>query len=86
MMATMMVSIDRAGRIVIPKEVRDQLDLDADTELDLEVEGETIRIERRRTAARTLDWVDGRPVFRAVPGHKKITDADVQRLRDADQR
>jgi AbrB family looped-hinge helix DNA binding protein len=84
-MDAMMVSIDRAGRVVIPKDVRDRLALDAGTELELEVEGDTIRIERRRSGRRSLEWIDGRPVFRAVEGHT-LTDADVQRLRDADQR
>lgn len=81
----MMVSIDRAGRVVIPKGVRDRLGLDAGVELVLEVEGDTIRLERHRESRRALDWVDGRPVFRAVPG-RTVTDADVQMLRDADQR
>ncbi|MCC5951583.1 MAG: AbrB/MazE/SpoVT family DNA-binding domain-containing protein [Acidimicrobiia bacterium] len=81
----MMVSIDKAGRIVIPKPVRDRLDLTAGTELALEVEGETIRIDRLARSGRTLDWADGRPVFRRVEGHS-LTDADVRRLRDADQR
>lgn len=84
-MGAMMVSIDRAGRVVIPKGVRDRLGLDAGVELVLEVEGDTIRLERHRAAQRALDWVDGRPVLRAVPG-RPLTDADVQALRDADQR
>ncbi len=84
-MVAMLVSIDKAGRVVIPKEVRDRLALGAGTELDLQVEGDTIRIERRRGGRRALEWIDGRPVFRALEGHA-LTDADVQRLRDADQR
>lgn len=80
-----MVSIDKAGRVVIPKEVRDRLELTAGTELEIGVEGDTIRIERVHTQGRQLEWVDGRPVLRPVPGHT-LTDADVQRLRDADQR
>ncbi|MEW6152798.1 MAG: AbrB/MazE/SpoVT family DNA-binding domain-containing protein [Actinomycetota bacterium] len=82
----MMVSIDRAGRVVIPKSVRDRLALDAGTELELQVEGETIRIERRSGGGRALEWVEGRPVFRRLPGQQPLTDADVQGLRDADQR
>lgn len=81
----MMVSMDRAGRIVIPKPVRDRLALAAGTELNLDVEGDVIRIERVKQPGRVLDWEDGRPVLRAAPGHV-LTDADVQRLRDADQR
>lgn len=86
MMATMMVTIDRAGRIVIPKEVRDRLALLPDVELELEVLGERIQIQRRRRPARPLEWSDdGRPYFRADDGHH-LSDLDVQRLRDADQR
>jgi len=79
------VTIDKAGRVVIPKALRERLDLVPGTELDLEVEGDAVRISARRERRRELTWVDGRPVFRAVPGHS-LTDADVRRLRDADQR
>jgi AbrB family looped-hinge helix DNA binding protein len=72
--------------VVIPKEVRDRLDLAPNTELDLEIEGEAIRLERRREASRQLAWTDdGRPYFAPVPG-QVLTDSDVQQLRDADQR
>lgn len=81
----MMVSIDRAGRVVIPKDVRERLDMAPGTELELEVRGDAIQLARPRQATRELTWVDGRPVFPAVPGHV-VTDADVQDLRDADQR
>jgi len=82
----MMVTIDRAGRIVIPKEVRDRLQLVPDLELELEVHGNTIQIERPRVAARRLMWSEhGRPYFPAADG-QQLTDLDVQQLRDADQR
>lgn len=82
----MMVTIDRAGRIVIPKEIRDRLELAPDTELTLEVHGEQIQIERPRRATRRLEWTDdGRPFFPA-DDRVQVSDLDVQRLRDADQR
>lgn len=85
-MAPMLVSMDRAGRIVIPKEVRDRLALEPDLELELEVHGDRIQIERPRQAPRRLEWSeDGRPYFPADDAHQ-ITDLDVQRLRDADRR
>lgn len=81
-----MVSMDRAGRIVIPKEVRDRLALEPDVELELEVRGDLIQIERPRRPVRRLEWSDdGRPFFAADDGHQ-VSDLDVQRLRDADQR
>ncbi|MDH4144756.1 MAG: AbrB/MazE/SpoVT family DNA-binding domain-containing protein, partial [Acidimicrobiia bacterium] len=38
-----MVTIDRAGRVVIPKELRDRLGIEADTELEVTAEGDGIR-------------------------------------------
>jgi AbrB family looped-hinge helix DNA binding protein len=84
-MASMMVAIDRAGRVVIPKEVRDRLSISADAALSLEVEGGSIRLTPERGPSRTLRIVDGWPVFEPVEGYV-LTDADVQRFRDADQR
>ena len=83
----MLVSIDRAGRVVIPKEVRDRLDLTPDTELELHVLGQTIQIERPRRAVRQLEWTtEGRPYFPADESDHPTSDLDVQRLRDAEQR
>lgn len=84
-MATMMVTIDRAGRVVIPKDTRDRLSIGPDTELELTIEGDTIRLAPARHAGRTVSMVDGFPRIDAAPG-MSITDADVQAWRDADQR
>ena len=66
----MMVTVDKAGRVVIPKEIRDRLDLVADTELEIEVERGMIHLERRHQPGRRLAWTsDGRPYFPAVTGH-----------------
>ena len=81
----MMVSIDRAGRVVIPKEIRDRLSLGADAELEIEMDGDAIRLVPVRPRGRRVVEVDGWPVIERadVPA---ITDSDVQRWRDADQR
>lgn len=81
----MMVTVDRAGRVVIPKEVRDRLSLGPDAELEIDVEGDTIRLTPRPTARRRVVDDGGLPVLEPVPG-LPVTDADVQRWRDADQR
>ena len=81
----MMVVIDRAGRVVIPKDVRDRLALSADVELELSVEGDSIRLIPVRHRTRRIVEVDGWPVIEAADG-VTTTDADVQRWRDADQR
>jgi AbrB family looped-hinge helix DNA binding protein len=84
-MPSMMVSIDRAGRVVIPKDIRDRLGLDADAELEVDVEGDVIRLVPVRRRGRRIVEVDGWPVIERGDA-PLITDADVQRWRDADQR
>lgn len=84
-MTSMMVTIDRAGRVVIPKDIRDRLSLTADAALELATDGDSIRLTPVRPAGRRVVEVDGWPVIEAVEGHT-TTDADVQRWRDADQR
>lgn len=84
-MAPMLVSIDRAGRVVIPKDVRDRLSLAPDAHLELDTEGDSIRLTPIRPRSRSIVDVDGFPVIAAAEGHT-VTDADVQRWRDADQR
>lgn len=81
----MMVTIDRAGRVVIPKDARDRLSIGPDTELELTVRGDTIELAPVRRAGRTISVVDGFPRIDPVEG-MPITDADVQAWRDADQR
>lgn len=70
---------------MIPKEIRDRLGLVADVELTIELEGGGIQLARPPRPSRQFTIVDDLPVFDAVPG-RSLTDADVQCLRDADQR
>lgn len=84
-MPSMLVGIDRAGRVVIPKEVRDRLSLAPDAQLELDTEGDSIRLTPVRPRSRSIVEVDGWPVIAPASGHT-VTDADVQRWRDADQR
>jgi AbrB family looped-hinge helix DNA binding protein len=81
----MMVSIDRAGRVVIPKDVRDRLALAPDAALEVSTEGDSIRLTPVRTQGRVVVDIDGWPVIERV-GNTVITDADTQHWRDADQR
>ena len=83
-MPPMMVSIDRAGRIVVPREIRDQLGLDPGVDLELTLVGEAIHLTPKRRLRRVVAGDDGWPVVEA--GDSTTTDADVQRWRDADQR
>jgi AbrB family looped-hinge helix DNA binding protein len=52
------VSIDKAGRIVLPKPVRDELQLQAGDSLELETSGEEITLRPVRAKAR-MQRVDG---------------------------
>ena len=85
MLVTMLVSIDRAGRIVIPKDIRDQLALEANTELEVTVDGRGLLLSPVRRPGRRIVEVDGWPVLEAIPG-LSVSDADVQRWRDDGQR
>ena len=84
-MPSMMVSIDRAGRVVIPKEIRDRLSLEPDASVEITVDGDDIRLSPVRRRGRVIVDTDGWPSIERVEG-MTITDADVQRWRDADQR
>ncbi|MBX7071261.1 MAG: AbrB/MazE/SpoVT family DNA-binding domain-containing protein [Microthrixaceae bacterium] len=81
----MKVTMDRAGRVVLPKSIRDLLGLEPDEELDIAVDGTGIRLQPRSRPRRQLVEVDGWPVIGSVIDHV-TTDADVQALRDADRR
>ncbi len=77
----MRATIDKAGRLVIPKALRDHLGLQAG-EVEVTADGAGLRIEA--LAEESLEERDGRLV---IPGcGAKISDAVVRTLRDADQR
>ena len=88
----MKVTVDKHGRVLIPKPIRDRLGLEAGTELELSVQpdenGEALML---RPAARpTLIWRDGVLVHTGTideplnPGEyvHKVRDARVRQLLD----
>jgi AbrB family looped-hinge helix DNA binding protein len=77
----MRTTIDKAGRVVIPKLLRDRVGLRAG-EVELTTDGAGIRIEP--VADDTLGERGGRPVIPA--SGTAIDDELVQALRDADRR
>jgi AbrB family looped-hinge helix DNA binding protein len=77
----MQAAIDGAGRLVIPKALRDQLGL-RQGEVEVEADGADLRV--RPVAEDTLDEHNG---WLLVPASGvPVNDEDVRVLRDADQR
>jgi len=81
----MIVTIDRVGRIVIPKPLRIALGIGPDSELELIPDGAGLRLEPLRRHPRPIEQRDGLPLLGAVPG-ARLSDDDVRRLRDDGQR
>ena len=76
------VILDRAGRVVIPKTLRDELHLEAGDRLDIESKGDSVTLRPLRTAS-PLRKEHGVWLFR---GNKKLaaatTDKVLRDLRD----
>jgi AbrB family looped-hinge helix DNA binding protein len=77
----MRTTIDKAGRLVIPKVLRDRLGL-RPGEVEVVADGAALRVEA--VAGEGLEERDGRLVIPASGA--ALTDADVRALRDADQK
>lgn len=77
----MKATIDKAGRLVIPKPLRDRLGL-RPGEVEVTADGATLRVE-----AITTDTLEARGDWLVIPASGDPVTADqVQALRDADQR
>lgn len=77
----MRTTIDKAGRLVIPKQLRDHVGL-RPGEVEITVEGAGLRVQP--LAEESLDERDGRLVI--PPSGAQVDDELVQALRDAGQR
>lgn len=77
----MRTTIDNAGRLVVPKQLRDQIGLVAG-EVDVRVDGAALRIEPLATD----DLVERSGRLVVAGGGSAIGDDDVRELRAADQR
>jgi len=77
----MRTTIDKAGRLVVPKVLRDRLGLHPG-EVEITADGASLRVELVFDDA--LVEKDGRLVVPA--SHVIVTDEFVRELRDADQR
>ena len=80
------VTLDRAGRVVIPKTLRDELRLSAGDTLDLTVKGDEVTLRPRRGAT-PLQKERGVWVFRTgEPLTAAETDEALRNLRSERQR
>jgi AbrB family looped-hinge helix DNA binding protein len=76
----MRVTIDRAGRVVVPKPLRDELGLEPDTPLEIEVVDGHIELSAKRERPAVIDGPNG-PVL--APTGAPISDVDVRRVLEA---
>ena len=77
----METTIDRTGRLVVPKEMRDRLGIAAGTRVNIEEDGAVLRIEL--IATDPIIEVDG---YLLIDGELDMTDDDLRDFRLADQR
>ena len=78
----MRTTIDSAGRLVVPRAIREQVGIYGATEVEIDLDGAAIRIEP--VSDGTLAEEDGRLV---IPrSGAAVTAESVDRLRDADRR
>jgi len=85
----MRTTIDKAGRIVVPKRLRDALGMDPGAELEILAVDNRLEIELPRPRATLVEGPDGRPLVDA-PGARPLSTEDVRswrlRLQDPDDR
>jgi AbrB family looped-hinge helix DNA binding protein len=79
------VTLDQVGRIVIPKPMRVRLGIEADSELEVSLDGTGLRLEPVRKQTRQVKLVSGFPVLNPA-GKLVLTDEQIRELRDGDQR
>ncbi len=81
MLSTMKTTIDRAGRVVIPKRIREQAGLTPGAEIEVRYCDGHVEVEAAETEIRIEDR-DGFPVAVAVGTVPVLTDAMLQRVID----
>jgi len=77
----MQTTIDKAGRLVVPKELRDRLGIAAGSRVEIREDGSGLRVDL--VASDHIVEIDGRLL---VEGDVLLTDDDIRELRLGDQR
>jgi len=77
----MQTTIDKAGRLVVPKELRDRLGIAAGSRVEIREDGSGLRVDL--IATDNIVEIDGRLL---VDGDVPLTDDHVRELRLGDQR
>lgn len=80
----MKITIDKAGRVVIPAPLRERLGLEAGTELDVSVEDLSLRLTRS-VAGPTVERVGRRLVVRPSVAADQLPEVDVAALIDEER-
>ena len=80
------VTIDAAGRLVIPKQVRARLGVEAGSELELDEVGDHVELRPVGREVRIEEATDGRPVAHAEGEVPKLTDEEVRLLVEQQRR
>jgi antitoxin PrlF len=71
------VTVSDKGQVVIPATIRHRLGIEPGTKLDLELEGDTIRVRALRAIKRTRPE-DGYGMLKCdQPGERRLADFDV---------
>lgn len=80
----MQTTIDAAGRIVVPKALRDELGFGPGVPVEITSDGVGARIEPVASGGELIE-VDGVLVIRSRTG-RSVTDAEIAAIRDANRR
>jgi AbrB family looped-hinge helix DNA binding protein len=80
------VTIDAAGRVVIPKQVRARLGLEPGSELELDEVGDHVELRPAGRKAWIAEAADGRFVARSDADVPKLTDEEVRLLLEQQRR
>lgn len=84
--AAMRTTIDAAGRVVVPKPLRELLGLTGGTEVEVEERDGAVEIRRTGRDVVLSQDSDGGAVLIAPAGTPKLTDDDVRRVIDDSRR